>query len=1128
MKLALVFLLASCAFAQPVVTSVSVDGIGHSSARVVFVSNGTFNSARVRINTSSCTGGSGGFVEGTATADFINSAETVNLGGLASNTTYNVCPELSANGGTTWTTGGATTSFLTLAAPNPDPSIPIPPTAVPTTYPTFGGTTRAVSADCTTTSLQSQINAASYGDIITIPAGAPCNTPVTLPPAPEAVTFTVHTSDGVVTSAGLGATNGMHVRMSTGTANGSCLPGMEIWPYGQNCDHAGGWRKGEDFWVVNTGVSGANTFQLALSSGGAAVLPGNFLNFTATVSGSTISFNADVRSNSNGLTSYGWTWLTGYPVQMVTTGTLPAGLSVNTDYYAVTRCSDAYHSPTADPPLPVCTTQVSLTNGGSAVTITDVGSGVHSFVGHGIGTTYIMPWPPANSWIQIRTATADSSLPPVGVKINGPAASALMPKINQATTFTPTYSLSTGILSHNWWIGPGVEFTTATNSDYLTTVDPRPYESLIHTGIDSANIILDRDYIHGQGYPNRLGPVALTWDGTNTGIINSWLSQLDYWHPTANQQEGGWFPSWTATTATFGPGNTHYGLRSVTTLGNSVLTVTGGTVSGGGCGSGNNGACVYFDMAGTLQFLLPQGMTGTCTVGGASPPPCNVSTSSAPTTTSIPTVSIGGYNLAAGEAIGTVYFTAGVVTNVANNGNSFGSLFDSEGTQAIVAGNGPGPYVFANNYISGTGIPLHFDDSGGTFLPRADYTVQRNFWNTPLTQMQGGLISDGLRYGHRQPLEWKGGSRLRIDGNIFNNNFAEDNPNSVFVAMTPRSQGYVTDVDFTNNSFLNGPGGTDVCLPIDSHQPQSKPCQRIRVQNNLFSLHNGWTYYALDATTSRLGWIWHGGYGSEDFIANHNTILDNRGTATEFLHWLTTPTEGVSVTNNILFTSDGRNGIQPEWNATTGAYLCSGNGITAANCMFAQPPGTPKYTFAGNLLVPSWTNSSVPNGASDPGTICAAFGGTFSTVCSGGLFPNMILGVDVPTRIANVLWNNQPSIMNLHSTSPGISGAAVKLSTDGFDVGADIDALNAAQGQVSNVRTRSTSTTGTIVSFLAPDTFGCTVDVSGNNFSTWSRFANGGGARVQDVTITGLTTQTPYKAQINCAVQQPQIAFTTN
>src|SRR6185369_2882293 len=100
--------------------------------------------------------------------------------------------------------------------------------------------------------------------------------------------------------------------------------------------------------------------------------------------------------------------------------------------------------------------------------------------------------------------------------------------------------------------------------------------------------------------------------------------------------------------------------------------------------------------------------------------------------------------------------------------------------------------------------------------------------------------SDGLRYGHRNSLEWKGGQRMKVDGNIFQGSFSEVSPACVTIAMTPRSGGYVTDFDFTNNTVI-GCGGTSVPAPIDSQHPVSKPAQRTRVANNLFLL-NGTAY----------------------------------------------------------------------------------------------------------------------------------------------------------------------------------------------------------------------------------------------------------------------------------------------
>ena len=133
----------------------------------------------------------------------------------------------------------------------------------------------------------------------------------------------------------------------------------------------------------------------------------------------------------------------------------------------------------------------------------------------------------------------------------------------------------------------------------------------------------------------------------------------------------------------------------------------------------------------------------------------------------------------------------------------------TEGCNCIISGNGPGPYIFSNTYMNATGLPMHYDDGGGPpLLPRGDYTITRNYFNTPALRkrMAGGPSSNGLWYGNRQPIEWKGGQRIILDGNIFNGCFEQINPVGVCSAVTPRSGGYVTDVAMTNNSYLNSTG----------------------------------------------------------------------------------------------------------------------------------------------------------------------------------------------------------------------------------------------------------------------------------------------------------------------------------
>ena len=88
-----------------------------------------------------------------------------------------------------------------------------------------------------------------------------------------------------------------------------------------------------------------------------------------------------------------------------------------------------------------------------------------------------------------------------------------------------------------------------------------------------------------------------------------------------------------------------------------------------------------------------------------------------------------------------------------------------------------------------------------------------------------------------------------------------------------------------------------------------------------------------------------------------------------------------------------------------------------------------------------------------------------------------------------------------------------------------MDALEAAQGKVSNVHTYATTSTSTTIGFLAPDSFGCTVDWGSTNFvsgsGSYTRVANAGGQRVQNVPLSALPAHSLIYYRVNCAVQQP-------
>jgi hypothetical protein len=136
-------------------------------------------------------------------------------------------------------------------------------------------------------------------------------------------------------------------------------------------------------------------------------------------------------------------------------------------------------------------------------------------------------------------------------------------------------------------------------------------------------------------------------------------------------------------------------------------------------------------------------------------------------------------------------------------------------------------------------------------------------------------------------------------------------------------------------------------------------------------------------------------------------------------------------------------------------------------------------------------------------------------------------GNTIAARAATISFTNYTAgSFQLRSVSPYVSGGTGHAS-DGFDLGPDTLKQCAQQGCVQNVRARSVGRTSAIVSFVAPDAVGCTVDVSPNGLTTFNRIANSGGSRVQDVPLSGLTAASTYTYRVNCAVQQPVRSFST-
>jgi hypothetical protein len=181
----------------------------------------------------------------------------------------------------------------------------------------------------------------------------------------------------------------------------------------------------------------------------------------------------------------------------------------------------------------------------------------------------------------------------------------------------------------------------------------------------------------------------------------------------------------------------------------------------------------------------------------------------------------------------------------------------------------------------------------------------------------------------------------------------------------------------------------------------------------------------------------------------------------------------------------------------------------------------PSHIWDHNVMIAGWKDSKnlAEMNQTDVNTLAALYPSSNQTIWAAGS--------SLSQRVSTIsFFNSTLGDFRLRYDSPYISGGSIR-GTDGLNIGADIDALKAVQGQVSNVHVFGVMSTSATISFVAPDTFGCPVDWSVNSFTTFTRVANSGGTRVQNVGLSPLPGQTNIQYRVNCAVFQPVGSFQT-
>jgi hypothetical protein len=307
--------------------------------------------------------------------------------------------------------------------------------------------------------------------------------------------------------------------------------------------------------------------------------------------------------------------------------------------------------------------------------------------------------------------------------------------------------------------------------------------------------------------------------------------------------------------------------------------------------------------------------------------------------------------------------------------------FDS---QAICGWNGPGPYKIANNYLEGAGEIVMFGgaDPGIANLTPSDIEIRHNHFFRP-TSWKGVWTVKNL-------FELKHAQRLLVEGNIFENHWADAQDGFAFVVKSVNQNGsapwsVMRDLTFRYNRLRNAGGGINIAAAPESYTVV--PASRIKIAHNIFENIN----VGVFTGHGRLYQILE---GPADVTIDHNTTFNSDASGATMVFDAATPQAA-----NFVF----RNNV-----TTKGQYGIFGSNVgegKAALDVYAAPG----YVFRRNVIV----------------------------AADASIYP-----VDnfFPASLAQV------GFVNLAGSNYRLaSGSAYKLqATDGSDPGADIDAVEAA------------------------------------------------------------------------------------
>lgn len=340
----------------------------------------------------------------------------------------------------------------------------------------------------------------------------------------------------------------------------------------------------------------------------------------------------------------------------------------------------------------------------------------------------------------------------------------------------------------------------------------------------------------------------------------------------------------------------------------------------------------------------------------------------------------------------------------------------SSQSSGIRGWNANGPWLIQNNYIEASGIGFGTGGSGpaipGKTWPK-DITFRRNYVFKPHAWEVGDPSYAGVRWVVVNMLELKAASRVLIEGNVFENNWSHaqtgtgilfnDCPSGTSIGIT------VDNITFRFNKVIGAEGGAMSLAGQNACQGSGSSSGTffLHIHDNLFDQVGGHSgrYVLLSTTKSTSG-------GLEGTLFRHNTMIMTDRTSSVFAFaWFAsgTPFTQLGVHDNIFGTGSSTSNQK-----TNIIDRSCGSSSYTANSWFKNLVYRAKPT---STYCPSTFDQTAPWGTNKAACVADIDDVGFVDLARG----NFRLGPG----------------------SPGKNAA-----TDGKDVGADIDALEAATAGV--------------------------------------------------------------------------------